>query len=68
MDAITLTRGAAIAGSSAPALMPTGKPRDRPAPHRIAPTNATGVTPPKTNSTTPAALMADITRSTTTRP
>ncbi len=37
IEAITLTRGAAIAGSSAPALIPTGNPKARPtptAPHR----------------------------------
>ena len=39
----TPTRGAANAGSSAPALIPTGKPSDVPVPHSSAPTNASAV-------------------------
>ena len=43
MDETTLTRDAARAGSSAAALMPTGKPSETPTPQSSAPTNATGV-------------------------
>src|SRR3954447_25817030 len=65
---MTLTLAAAFAGSSAPALMPTGNPSDRPTPQSTAPTNAAGTAGPKTNSSTPPRQMTVITRITGTRP
>ena len=65
---MTLTRGAASAGSSAPALMPTGKPSDTPAPHSSAPANATGVLGPNENSTSPTTATRVSARITGTRP
>jgi len=41
IEAITLTLGAAIPGSSAPALIPTGNPKARPTPHSTAPMKVT---------------------------
>ena len=47
-------RGGRAAGSSAPALIPTGKPSESPTPQSTAPTKASRRDPPKTNSSSPA--------------
>ena len=64
----TLTRDAARAGSSAPALMPTGTPSEIPAPQSSVPANATGVLGPKQNITRPRTAMTVSARITGTRP
>src|SRR3954454_10987747 len=68
IEATTLTRAAARAGSSAAALIPTGKPSEVPAPHSSTPRNASHTVGANTNSASPAAATAASTRTTGTRP
>src|SRR5687768_8587878 len=68
MTATTLTRAAACAGSSAAALMPTGKPSAVPSPQTATPATATTGDPPNTASATPDAASSIVTSSTGTRP
>ena len=66
--ATTLTRAAALAGSSAAALMPTGKPRDAPSPQTITPTTTSAGWSPYTTSSRPSTADAAVVSSTGTRP
>ncbi|MEC3998692.1 hypothetical protein VSR01_36485 [Actinacidiphila sp. DG2A-62] len=68
MEAMTLTRPAAYRCSSAPALMPTGKPSEVPKPHSSAPAKAAGAAGANTNSSVPAMPSAASSRSTGTLP
>src|SRR3954454_3098045 len=68
MDEMTLTRDAARAGSSAPALMPTGNPSEIPTPHRTVPANTSVVLEANAKSTSPATDVSVSTRITGTRP
>src|SRR5690349_11058780 len=68
MTATTLTRAAARSGSSAAALIPTGKPSAVPSPHTATPATATSGDPPNTASATPDAASSIVVTSTGTRP